>query len=134
TLFVTQAALNMHFEMWKVVLYYVTPYACVALWIAVALGWLSDGVHAVARLVALCVANLRAGKRYRRWLQARDPDDTQHLGELLGPRPDDHERFEVRDRARGYLDRIPADAIVFASWRMLYPLQYVARVERNLET
>ncbi len=156
TLFATQTALNMHFEMWKVVLYYVTPYACAALWIAVALGWLSDGVHAVARrllprltpgwllavsgaltgalLVALCVTNLRAGKRYRRWLQARDPDDTQRLGELLGPRPDVHERFEVRDRARGYLDRIPADAIVFASWRMIYPLQYVARVERHLET
>jgi hypothetical protein len=156
TLFVTQIALNMHFEMWKVVLYYVTPYACVALWMAVALAWLAHGVHqevtqimprlgpqlscaialtsTAALLAVLFLMNLGAGARYRQWLLSRNPEDAHHVAEYLGPRPDLSERFEVRERARQYLDRMPSDAIVLASWRMIYPLVYVARVERHIAT
>jgi hypothetical protein len=156
TIFVTQIALNMHFEMWKVLLYYVTPYACAALWIAVALGWgsrcvstwlagrMKERLPRIAPalscltvgliILALFAANLGAGRRYLEWLQGRDPDDKHNISECLGRRPDESERSEVRDRARQILDRIPSDAIVFASWRMIYPLEYVARIERHVET
>jgi hypothetical protein len=87
-----------------------------------------------ALLAALFLMNLAAGDRYRRWLLSRDPEDTNHVAEYLGPRPDDSERTEVRQRARQYLDRMPRDAIVLASWRMIYPLVYVARVERHMAT
>jgi hypothetical protein len=147
----TQSALNMHYQVWKVKLYYVTPYACCALWLAVALGglglclqWLIrrlnpknpfPGLTATALTLAilggLFFANQKATHRYKNWVSRQNQRDFENIVESLGPRPDHHTDDGAHERSRKFIETIPNDSVVLSCWWFMYPIAYVAVVEHR---
>jgi hypothetical protein len=147
----TQLFLNLQYQNWKIVYYFVGPYACFAVFIALGLDLIGRGVEGALRRVkfpepwgrivlmaivvivfsGLFAANAKLAPPYADWLARRHKEIHEIVHEALGKRPDQSHDDQAYQTALSMLDSIPDDALVYASWWLLYPILYASRIERH---
>jgi hypothetical protein len=149
--FATQAALNLHYENWKVPYYFAVPYAFVAIWLGVFLASVGAKLDSLARSgpsrwsprlrQALCIgtfgvelavhafANLALADPYSEWLKKVDPKSADLVATNLGSRPDLSQDEGAEGQARALLEHVEDGSLVYAEWDNVYPLLYVAAVQ-----
>jgi hypothetical protein len=139
--FLTLAAMVMHFSNGRPTYYFVAPYACLSVGLGVALAGLGERLErlsggrasAVALFFALVAAaayaDFELALPYRDWLRRHDAKTERMIGTSLGPRPDLSHDHWADNTAHRLIPLIPDGSLVLADWRLLYPLEYVALVE-----
>jgi hypothetical protein len=91
-------------------------------------------VGAAATVVGLGIANQKSRVWYRdAMVREGDPFVRNAVVRLLDKRPDASRDRNAQLLARRVVDAIPPDAIVFTDWYVHYAIEYVARIERNIE-
>lgn len=152
--FSTQVALNINYYVPnKVLIYYITPYAMVAVWISVGLVFLTAGILAglkriaarrfptgleiatlILVLVAVALINLKTRDLYSHWLKTENPKLRAEIMRRLGPNQNYSNHYVDRDLARDIVSVVDPNAIIFTDWYMKYPIEYVARIEFGVDS